>query len=90
MHFLYKLLIHSAEKILPATGIFSNKMKLFTEGRKDIFEELSRNISSKDQTIWFHAASLGEYEQAVPVIEQVKKDFPGAQNYSQLLFTFGI
>jgi len=77
LHFLYNLLIHSAEKILPATGIFSNKMKLFTEGRKDVFEELSRNISSKDQTIWFHAASLGEYEQAVPVIEQVKKTFPG-------------
>lgn len=76
MQFLYNLLINSAEKVLPVSGIFSDKMKLFTEGRKDIFSVLRKNIAPKDKTIWFHAASLGEYEQAVPVIEAVKQQFP--------------
>ncbi|GAB2765886.1 3-deoxy-D-manno-octulosonic acid transferase [Salinimicrobium soli] len=51
-------------------------MKLFTEGRKDTFSILSEKIQAEDRTFWFHAASLGEYEQAVPVIEEVKKLFP--------------
>ena len=76
LQFLYNFLINTAEKILPVSGIFSEKMKLFTEGRKDIFEKLRKKIDPSDKTIWFHAASLGEYEQAVPVIEEVKKHFP--------------
>ncbi len=76
MHSLYNFLINSAEKLLPATTIFSEKMKLFTEGRKDVFSILQKNISAEDKTIWFHAASLGEYEQALPVILQVKEIFP--------------
>ena len=51
-------------------------MKLFTEGRKDVFSILKQNISAEDKTIWFHSASLGEYEQALPVILQVKEIFP--------------
>lgn len=76
LQFLYNLLINSAEKLLPVSGIFSDKMKLFTEGRKDIFPVMRKNIAPTDKTIWFHAASLGEYEQAVPVIEAVKQEFP--------------
>lgn len=37
---------------------------------------LSEKIKSSDQTIWFHAASLGEYEQGLPVIEKIKEKFP--------------
>ncbi|GHA26136.1 3-deoxy-D-manno-octulosonic acid transferase [Salinimicrobium marinum] len=51
-------------------------MKLFVSGRKDVFSKLEHELSPNDKTIWFHAASLGEYEQAVPVIEIVKKQFP--------------
>ena len=76
LHLLYNLLVNAAEKVLPASGYFSEKMKLFTEGRKDTFSILKKKISPKDRTIWFHAASLGEYEQAVPVIEAVKEHFP--------------
>lgn len=77
LQFLYNLLINTAEKVLPVSGIFSDKMKLFTEGRKEIFSLLRKNIAPDDKVIWFHAASLGEYEQAVPVIEAVKEQFPG-------------
>ncbi|HLF52123.1 MAG TPA: glycosyltransferase N-terminal domain-containing protein [Flavobacterium sp.] len=51
-------------------------MKLFVDGRKTIFTTLTEKIKSSDQTIWFHAASLGEYEQGLPVIEKIKERFP--------------
>jgi 3-deoxy-D-manno-octulosonic-acid transferase len=37
---------------------------------------LANKIQSSDKTIWFHAASLGEYEQGLPVIEAIKQQFP--------------
>ncbi len=57
------------------TSIFNDKLKLFVNGRKDVFEKLNRQISKEDKVIWFHTASLGEFEQGLPVIEEVKKDF---------------
>lgn len=51
-------------------------MKNFVEGRKSVFKELEQNLSTGDRTIWLHAASLGEYEQGVPVLEQLKASFP--------------
>lgn len=41
-----------------------------------MFEVIQRKISTEDKVIWIHAASLGEYEQAVPVMEGLKKIFP--------------
>ena len=76
MESLYNILIRAADRLLPFGGLLGDKMKLFSEGRKDIFPQLQRNISSTDRSVWIHAASLGEFEQAVPVIEQLKKDFP--------------
>jgi 3-deoxy-D-manno-octulosonic-acid transferase len=51
-------------------------MKLFFQGRKHVFKEIQNSIGSHDNTVWFHCASLGEYEQAVPIIESVKKLLP--------------
>lgn len=51
-------------------------MKLFVQGRKEVFEKLEKNIRPGDKIMWFHAASLGEFEQAVPVMEMIKKEFP--------------
>lgn len=51
-------------------------MKLFVNGRKTVFDELRGKISSEDRIIWLHAASLGEYEQGVPVLERIKTGFP--------------
>lgn len=76
LQFFYNILINTAEVLLPATGWFSDKMKLFVNGRRNVFPKLRNAISLEDETFWFHAASLGEYEQAVPVIEEVRKLFP--------------
>ena len=51
-------------------------MKLFVEGRKTVFSTLKSKINPIDKTIWFHAASLGEYEQGLPVIEKIKEKYP--------------
>lgn len=57
-------------------AFFSPKIKLFVDGRKNVFDTLSKKISSQDNTIWFHAASLGEFEQGLPVMEKIKLQFP--------------
>lgn len=49
---------------------------MFVDGRKDVVHILGKNISTSDKTIWFHCASLGEFEQGVPIMEEMKKAKP--------------
>lgn len=76
MLFLYNLVISIAGFFLKIVALFSPKIKLFTEGRKDVFAILEDKIKPTDKTIWFHSASLGEYEQGLPVIEKIKERYP--------------
>jgi len=76
MLFLYNLIVQVADFLLKIVAIFSPKIKLFVDGRKPVFEILQSKISPNDKTIWFHAASLGEYEQGLPVIEKIKTKYP--------------
>jgi len=73
---LYNIATKIAEKALPLAGRFNEKLKLFTEGRKSVFSELEEKINPNKEYLWFHAASLGEFEQALPIIEEIKKEFP--------------
>ena len=59
-------------------------MSLFVNGRKTVFNTLKETIRPDDKTIWFHCASLGEYEQGVPIMEKIKELFP---NY-KIIVTF--
>lgn len=55
---------------------FNRKVKIGVTGRKRLFEELIVNMSSlnrKKKLIWFHSSSLGEFEQAKPIIEKLKQ-----------------
>jgi 3-deoxy-D-manno-octulosonic-acid transferase len=76
MLFLYNLIVQIADFLLKIVALFSPKIKLFVDGRKPVFEILQNKISPNDKTIWFHAASLGEYEQGLPVIEKIKIKYP--------------
>jgi len=76
MLFVYNLVVVLASQLLKFVALFSPKMKLFVDGRKLVFQTLADKIQSSDKTIWFHAASLGEYEQGLPVIEAIKHQFP--------------
>ena len=76
MLFLYNLTIYIAGFFLKIIALFSPKIKLFVEGRKNVFSVLEEKIKANDKTIWFHSASLGEYEQGLPVIEKIKEKHP--------------
>ncbi len=58
-------------------SLFNQKIRRGIKGRKRIFEELIVNRQSLDRskkTIWFHSSSLGEFEQAKPIIKKLKVD----------------
>jgi len=76
MSFIYNFTLLFASQFLKLLAFFNLKMKLFVAGRKSVFQTLQNKIHAIDKTIWFHAASLGEYEQGLPVIEKVKAQFP--------------
>ena len=65
-----------ASQIVELLALFSSKIKLFVDGRKLVFQTLESKIKPEDKTIWFHAASLGEFEQGLPVMEKIKVQFP--------------
>ncbi len=75
---LYNFLIIPAFYIFLQLGaLFNSKIKRGLRGRKRIFEELILNAASLNKSkklIWFHSSSLGEFEQAKPIIEELKKD----------------
>lgn len=57
-------------------GLFQPKLKLFCQGRKETLPTLLQKITPTDKPIWVHTASLGEYEQGLPIIQALKKKFP--------------
>lgn len=57
-------------------ALWDKKMKLWVDGREGIFERLAAAIQPTDKVIWFHAASLGEFEEGRPVIEAVRERYP--------------
>ena len=76
MYFLYNILILVAGFVLKIAALFNKKIKLFIDGRKQIFFELQQAIAKNDEVIWIHCASLGEFEQGRPIIEKLKLKFP--------------
>ncbi|WP_431110531.1 3-deoxy-D-manno-octulosonic acid transferase [Winogradskyella poriferorum] len=73
---LYSLGIYIASFVLNLLGLFNPKLKLGVIGRRKTFKTLEKHINRNDKTFWFHAASLGEYEQGLPVFEALKKKYP--------------
>lgn len=84
MFFLYNFLTYIASALLKIVALFNPKMKLFISGRKTVFNTLAEKIQPADKVIWFHAASLGEYEQGLPVMEKIKEKHPS----HKILVTF--
>ncbi|MCH7962483.1 MAG: 3-deoxy-D-manno-octulosonic acid transferase [Bacteroidetes bacterium] len=75
---IYNLFILPLLYILIRVGsLFSHKIRRGIKGRKRIFEELiinSHRLDRSKKTIWFHSSSLGEFEQAKPIIKKLKVD----------------
>ncbi len=73
MRFLYTIGIYIAGFLLKIVALFNHKLKMGVDGRANTFEILENAIQSHDQTLWFHCASLGEYEQGLPVFKELRK-----------------
>ena len=76
MKFLYTLGIYLAQFILRIVALFNTKIKIGVIGRATTFSKLKAKINVTDKTLWFHCASLGEYEQGLPVFKELRKVYP--------------
>ena len=75
MKSLYNILTYIASFHLKIIALFNAKLNLGVKGRAKTFNILKSTISIKDNVIWFHCASLGEYEQGLPVFEKIKSHY---------------
>lgn len=79
MRVLYNIGIFFYGLIIKLLASFSTKAKLFIQGRKDIFTQIENKLIPEDNPIWFHFASLGEFEQGRSVLEKLKYQVPGTK-----------
>jgi 3-deoxy-D-manno-octulosonic-acid transferase len=78
-HFIYDILIHIFNLIILIYSKFNTKAKLLVEGRRKTFKIINEKRVKEEKCLWFHCASLGEFEQAMPLIEKIKEKFPHFQ-----------
>ncbi|MCD6596504.1 MAG: 3-deoxy-D-manno-octulosonic acid transferase [Bacteroidales bacterium] len=82
--FIYGLVLIIYNIGIHIAALFNRKAALWVAGRKNIWKEIQDKIKPHDHLVWFHCASLGEFEQGLPVIEEYKKKVPKAH----ILITF--
>ncbi|MGL5958519.1 MAG: 3-deoxy-D-manno-octulosonic acid transferase, partial [Phocaeicola sp.] len=73
---IYNLLIHTYQLGARVAARFSSKPAKMVQGHREVFEKLKRMRDPHANYLWFHAASLGEFEQGRPLIESIKKQYP--------------
>lgn len=71
----YNIFLWLYNAAISVAAVFNPKAKLWKKGRAGIFKKLQQSISSAQPLIWMHCASLGEFEQGSPVLEQLRKEF---------------
>ncbi|MEZ5105601.1 MAG: glycosyltransferase N-terminal domain-containing protein [Draconibacterium sp.] len=76
MTWIYNTALFFYSIIVQIAALFNKKARQFVQGRRNWKENLQQKIDKKASYIWFHCASLGEFEQGRPVIEEIKKQFP--------------
>ena len=73
---IYNLGIHIYQLGVKLAALFSDKPAKMVKGHREVFGLLESKIDRNARYIWFHAASLGEFEQGRPLIERIRKDYP--------------
>ena len=76
MILLYNLGILIFSALAHLIAPFNSRASLWVKGRKKWAEKIADKIKTGDRVIWFHCASLGEFEQGRPVIEEIKRNMP--------------
>ena len=84
MNLIYNIGIYFYGALIFLASLFNEKAKLLRNGQHDAFKLLKANVDPDAGYVWFHAASLGEFEQGRPVIEQLKR----IQPETKILLTF--
>jgi len=76
MSFLYQSGIAIYTLLIRFAALFNSKARAWVQGRKGWKQELEEAFGENDNVAWFHAASLGEFEQGRPVMEAFGKKYP--------------
>ncbi|WP_419869712.1 3-deoxy-D-manno-octulosonic acid transferase [Chryseobacterium sp. CT-SW4] len=76
MIFFYNIFVRGLILGMHVLSWFNEKTKKGVDGRKQSLSIIRSSFSKTDRVIWMHAASLGEYEQGLPVLEKLKESFP--------------
>ena len=84
MHFIYNISINIIILVLQPLRIFSKKVNVFFKDRASSLKLIEKKIQPNDKTIWFHVASLGEFEQIKPIIKELKTE----NNKLKILISF--
>ncbi len=73
---IYNLIIYLYASAVRLAALFNKKASLMVAGHTEAFNKLKKEIDSSAKYIWFHVASLGEFEQGRPLIEEIRKQYP--------------
>ena len=73
---MYNIAISLYLLAIKLVGLFNKKVKLMCQGHKQVFDILRQARDKESNYLWFHAASLGEFEQGRPLIERIRKQYP--------------
>ncbi|MBP8757728.1 MAG: 3-deoxy-D-manno-octulosonic acid transferase [Prevotella sp.] len=73
---MYNIVIYLYLLGVAIASLFSKKVKKMWEGERKAIDILKEEVDPNAKYIWFHAASLGEFEQGRPLIESIRKDYP--------------
>lgn len=84
MKSIYNIFIRLLISAMRVGAIFNYKLKKGLAGRRQSCDIVKSQFTAEDKVIWMHAASLGEYEQGLPVLEKLKVKYPD----HKILITF--
>lgn len=84
LRILYTLSIKLYIAVIAFAALFNDKASKWIKGRKNLIRDLQDKFNEDDRPVWFHCASLGEFEQGRPLIEEIKKQMPE----KKILLTF--
>ena len=73
---IYNVVIYFVLWGIAIASLFNEKVRKMWRGERDAFRILRENVDPTERYIWFHAASLGEFEQGRPLMERIRRDYP--------------
>ncbi|MCF2609531.1 3-deoxy-D-manno-octulosonic acid transferase [Prevotella copri] len=73
---MYNIVIYFVLWGIAIASLFNEKVRKMWRGEREAFKILKQKVDPNAKYIWFHAASLGEFEQGRPLMERIRKDYP--------------